>query len=59
MKLAYIFKFIWSDIRSYVKLVVPPLLSNNYKGQMGKIMILGGSQDYTGAPYYAGIVYIT
>lgn len=34
--------------------LVPPLLPTAYKGQMGRIGIVGGSPDYTGAPYYAG-----
>ena len=32
---------------------VPPLVSTAYKGQMGRIGVIGGSPDYTGAPYYA------
>lgn len=28
---------------------------NNHKGQSGKIAIIGGSMEYTGAPYYAGV----
>jgi len=34
---------------------VPELLSTNHKGQMGRIGVIGGSREYTGAPYYAGI----
>jgi ATP-dependent NAD(P)H-hydrate dehydratase len=34
--------------------LIPPLISTAYKGQMGRIAIVGGSPDYTGAPYYAG-----
>lgn len=33
---------------------VPSLTHGLYKGQMGRIAIIGGSPDYTGAPYYAG-----
>lgn len=33
-----------------------PLLDNNHhKGQAGRIGIVGGSLEYTGAPYFAGI----
>ena len=28
--------------------------STRYKGQNGRILVIGGSRDYTGAPYYAG-----
>lgn len=34
--------------------VVPPLQSNT-KGDAGKIGIIGGSIEYTGAPYFAAI----
>ena len=34
---------------------VPSLDPSLYKGQAGKIGVIGGSRDYTGAPYYAGI----
>jgi len=28
--------------------------STRYKGQNGRTLVIGGSRDYTGAPYYAG-----
>ena len=36
---------------------VAPRLDNElgHKGQGGRVAILGGSKDYTGAPYYAGL----
>lgn len=34
------------------KLIVSP---KNHKGQAGKVCIMGGSLEYTGAPYYAGV----
>lgn len=43
------------DIFSLVKSVVPPLTSKKHKGQDGRIGIIGGCQDYTGAPYFAAI----
>jgi ATP-dependent NAD(P)H-hydrate dehydratase len=33
--------------------LVQPLLPNFYKGQAGKVCVIGGCQDYTGAPYFA------
>jgi ATP-dependent NAD(P)H-hydrate dehydratase len=30
-------------------------LSNNRKGQHGRCAVVGGSEEYTGAPYYAAI----
>ena len=32
-----------------------PLTSEAYKGSSGRIGVLGGSERYTGAPYYAGM----
>ncbi|KAM9342037.1 ATP-dependent (S)-NAD(P)H-hydrate dehydratase [Pholidichthys leucotaenia] len=43
------------DIVSLVKSIVPPLTSKKHKGQDGRIGIIGGCQDYTGAPYFAAI----
>jgi len=34
---------------------IPPLASSAHKGQAGKIGVVGGCQEYTGAPYYAAI----
>lgn len=31
-----------------------PSLHQKYKGQNGRILVFGGSREYTGAPYYAG-----
>jgi len=33
---------------------VPVLRPELHKGQMGRIAVIGGSPDYTGAPYYSG-----
>src|SRR6266487_6266293 len=35
--------------------IVPPLTSNLHKGEMGRIGVIGGSREYTGAPYFAAI----
>ncbi|KAM6978406.1 LOW QUALITY PROTEIN: ATP-dependent (S)-NAD(P)H-hydrate dehydratase [Tautogolabrus adspersus] len=43
------------DLLSLVKNTVPPLTSKKHKGQDGRIGIVGGCQDYTGAPYFAAI----
>ncbi|XP_053733041.1 ATP-dependent (S)-NAD(P)H-hydrate dehydratase isoform X2 [Synchiropus splendidus] len=43
------------DMLSLVKSTVPPLTSKKHKGQDGRIGIIGGCQDYTGAPYFAAI----
>lgn len=38
-----------------VKSCIPSLDANKHKGQAGRIGIVGGSLEYTGAPYFAGI----
>uniref|UniRef100_A0A667X1N3 ATP-dependent (S)-NAD(P)H-hydrate dehydratase n=1 Tax=Myripristis murdjan TaxID=586833 RepID=A0A667X1N3_9TELE len=43
------------DFLSLVKSIVPPLSSKKHKGQDGRIGIIGGCQEYTGAPYFAAI----
>jgi ATP-dependent NAD(P)H-hydrate dehydratase len=38
-----------------IKQLIPKLSRHAHKGQGGKVGVLGGSFEYTGAPYYAGI----
>ncbi|OQS04428.1 hypothetical protein THRCLA_03340 [Thraustotheca clavata] len=38
-----------------IRQAIPSLSNDFHKGQYGKIGIVGGSLEYTGAPYYAGI----
>ena len=33
----------------------PPLAPTGYKGQAGKVAVLGGCAEYTGAPFYAAL----
>ncbi|KAG0372056.1 hypothetical protein BGX24_000800 [Mortierella sp. AD032] len=35
--------------------LVPPLSANLHKGQGGRVGVLGGSSDYTGAPYFSAM----
>ena len=42
-----------AKITEAARRVVPPLTKFIHKGEMGRIGILGGSEEYTGAPYYA------
>lgn len=35
------------------KSIIQPLLPQYYKGQSGKIAVIGGCEDYTGAPFFA------
>ncbi|KAL2834301.1 Ribokinase-like protein [Aspergillus cavernicola] len=35
--------------------VVPPMLEKFHKGQQGRVAVIGGSLDYTGAPYFSAM----
>jgi len=37
------------------KKVIPPLLFDTHKGEAGRIGVVGGSEEYTGAPIFAGM----
>ncbi|KAH6562936.1 hypothetical protein BASA60_000936 [Batrachochytrium salamandrivorans] len=37
------------------KQIVPPMNSSLYKGQAGRVGVVGGSLEYTGAPYFAAM----
>lgn len=43
-----------SDLKSISKSIIPEL-DGKGKGEAGKIGIIGGSVEYTGAPYFAAI----
>ncbi|KAK4313909.1 hypothetical protein Pmani_014771 [Petrolisthes manimaculis] len=44
-----------SELCRAVSAVVPPLTAAAHKGQAGRVGVVGGSLEYTGAPYFAGI----
>ncbi|KAF8328388.1 YjeF domain-containing protein [Cantharellus anzutake] len=44
-------KRILNDVRR----IIPPLSPKMHKGQAGRVGVVGGSQDYTGAPFFAAI----
>lgn len=37
------------------KAIIPPLLPEFHKGQAGRVGVLGGCREYTGAPFYASM----
>lgn len=43
------------DMEAAIRRLVPPLSYGARKGQMGRVGVLGGSADFTGAPFYAGM----
>lgn len=38
-----------------VRQIVPPMLEKFHKGQLGRVAVIGGSADYTGAPYFSAM----
>lgn len=38
-----------------LRAVLPELTATTHKGQAGKLLVVGGSPVYTGAPYFAAI----
>ena len=38
-----------------VRQLVPPMLEHFHKGQLGRVAVIGGSADYTGAPYFSAM----
>jgi len=43
------------DVSKCLKSIAPPLDFTTHKGSSGRIGILGGSVDYTGAPFYSSM----
>ncbi|XP_066335466.1 ATP-dependent (S)-NAD(P)H-hydrate dehydratase-like isoform X2 [Miscanthus floridulus] len=44
-----------ADAESVVRRITPPLDRARHKGQAGKIAVIGGCREYTGAPYFAAV----
>ncbi|KKK12389.1 hypothetical protein P175DRAFT_0446918 [Aspergillus ochraceoroseus IBT 24754] len=38
-----------------VRRIVPPMLERFHKGQLGRVAVIGGCADYTGAPYFSSM----
>ncbi|KAM6497114.1 ATP-dependent (S)-NAD(P)H-hydrate dehydratase [Amanita muscaria] len=43
------------SILEQLKLLIPPLNGSLHKGQAGRVGVLGGARDYTGAAFFAAI----
>lgn len=50
-----ILRFHFAELNFYFFFSVPHLTTDMHKGEAGRIGIIGGSLEYTGAPFYAGI----
>lgn len=51
----HIVRFAWVDVAALSRVVVPPLQSLGHKGSGGRVGVIGGSQDYCGAPFYSAV----
>ncbi|KAJ4400213.1 hypothetical protein N0V91_008891 [Didymella pomorum] len=43
------------DLLKKVYNMVPPMLESFHKGQLGRVGVIGGCEDYTGAPYFSAM----
>lgn len=43
------------DVLARVRQMIPPMLEKFHKGQLGRVAVIGGSEDYTGAPYFSAM----
>ncbi|KAE9965063.1 hypothetical protein BLS_007892 [Venturia inaequalis] len=43
------------ELLAKVHKMVPPMLESFHKGQLGRVAVIGGSEDYTGAPYFSAM----
>jgi len=44
-----------STLFEFSKKIIPPLTHELHKGQSGRIAVIGGSEEYTGAPYFSAM----
>ncbi|KNA21544.1 hypothetical protein SOVF_042040 [Spinacia oleracea] len=44
-----------ADVLNVIRRITPTLDLSRHKGQAGKIAVVGGCREYTGAPYFAAI----
>ncbi|KAI6249488.1 ATP-dependent (S)-NAD(P)H-hydrate dehydratase [Erysiphe necator] len=51
----FIMNKVTRDLLLKVRKIVPPLLPKFHKGQMGRVAVIGGCKDYTGAPYFSAM----
>ncbi len=45
----------FSNLEKAIGGIIPPLSYALNKGAQGRVAVIGGSPDYTGAPYYAAM----
>ncbi|KAI9511614.1 Ribokinase-like protein [Russula earlei] len=47
--------YVTSALKNQIRQIIPPLNGKLHKGQSGRVGVLGGALDYTGAPFFAAI----
>ncbi|KAL8646675.1 MAG: hypothetical protein Q9226_006757 [Calogaya cf. arnoldii] len=43
------------ELLKKVRMMVPPMLEKFHKGMLGRVAVIGGSENYTGAPYFSAM----
>ncbi|KAL8746429.1 MAG: hypothetical protein Q9190_001566 [Brigantiaea leucoxantha] len=43
------------ELLKKVRYMVPPMLERFHKGMLGRVAVIGGSENYTGAPYFSAM----
>ncbi|KAL8823344.1 MAG: hypothetical protein Q9191_005940 [Dirinaria sp. TL-2023a] len=43
------------ELFTKLRMMVPPMLERFHKGQLGRVAVIGGSENYTGAPYFSSM----
>ncbi|RSL77378.1 ATP-dependent (S)-NAD(P)H-hydrate dehydratase [Fusarium floridanum] len=43
------------NVLDKVRRIIPPMLESFHKGQLGRVAVIGGSENYTGAPYFSAM----
>ncbi|KAL8795533.1 MAG: hypothetical protein Q9195_001954 [Heterodermia aff. obscurata] len=43
------------ELFTKLRMIVPPMLEKFHKGQLGRVAVIGGSENYTGAPYFSAM----
>jgi NAD(P)H-hydrate repair Nnr-like enzyme with NAD(P)H-hydrate dehydratase domain len=50
-----VLKAAWVDVAALSSALIPPLQQSAHKGSMGRVGVIGGCAEYSGAPYYAAL----
>lgn len=45
----------YNELVALLNSIIPPMMPSLRKGQLGRVGVVGGSDEYTGAPYFSAI----